>query len=244
MKITDVQAIHIRREDPNIGLFDGSYDDCLIVVHTDEGITGIGECESYSPAIVAIVNGPSSHNHAMGLREVLLGRDPTDPETLWQRMYDATDYVGRRGIMMHAIGGVDLALWDIAGQAAGKPIYELLGGAKRKRLRAYGTIYPMAKTPGEVRQQIRDAQAMNLRAFKFAADPWWMDDIELTATLLAAARSEAGNEARLIVDAALDRDRSKFVQAIIIDGCVSSIEQANQLADELIRAHKRYLPGW
>ena len=48
----------------------------------------------------------------------------------------------------------------------------------------------------------------------------------------------------LIIDAALERDRSKFVQAIIIDGCVSSIEQANRLADELIQAHKDYLPGW
>jgi alpha-galactosidase len=48
----------------------------------------------------------------------------------------------------------------------------------------------------------------------------------------------------LIIDAALERDRSKFVQAIIIDGCVSSFEQANQLADELIQAHKDYLPGW
>lgn len=48
----------------------------------------------------------------------------------------------------------------------------------------------------------------------------------------------------LIIDAALERDRSKFVQAIIIDGCVSSSEQANQLADELIQAHKDYLPGW
>ena len=48
----------------------------------------------------------------------------------------------------------------------------------------------------------------------------------------------------LIIDAALERDRSKFVQAIIIDGCVNSFDQADQLADELIQAHKDYLPGW
>src|SRR5262245_52568911 len=63
MKITDVRAIHLRIADPSIGTFDGSYDDCLIVIDTDVGLTGIGECESYSPAIAALVNGPSSHNH-------------------------------------------------------------------------------------------------------------------------------------------------------------------------------------
>src|SRR5581483_85142 len=203
MKITDIEAIHLRIEDPNIGLFDGSYDDCVIVVRTDEGITGIGEVESLAPAIQGIVNAPPAHNHARGLRELLLGEDPTDPERLWQAMYDGTDYIGRRGLMMHAIGGVDIALWDIAGQAQGKPICELLGGAKRDRLLAYGTIYPMARAPEEVRAQIAEARQTNLRAFKFAADPWWMDDIALTARLLHAAREEAGPDAILIVDAAL-----------------------------------------
>ncbi|HLV78852.1 MAG TPA: mandelate racemase/muconate lactonizing enzyme family protein, partial [Chthonomonadaceae bacterium] len=201
MKITDIEAIHIRIEDPNIGIFDGSYDDCLIMVRTDAGITGIGEVESLPPAIQGIVNAPPAHNHARGLRELLLGEDPTDPERLWQRMVEATDYVGRRGLMMHAIGGVDLALWDIAGQAAGKPVHALLGGAKRDRLQAYGTIYPMARTPEAVRRQVQEAQAMNLRAFKFAADPWWLDDLSLTARLLQTAREEMGTEAILIVDA-------------------------------------------
>jgi len=113
MKIIDVQAIHLRIEDPNIGLFDGSYDDCLIVIETDTGLTGIGEVESYSPAIMAMVDGPSSHNHAMCLRELLIGEDPSDPKRLWRKVYEATDYVGRRGIVMHALGGIDLALWDI-----------------------------------------------------------------------------------------------------------------------------------
>ena len=132
-----------------------------------------------------------------------MGADPSDPEKLWERMYDATNYVGRRGLMMHAIGGVDIALWDLAGQAAGKPIHALLGGARRDRVLAYGTIYPMGRTPEEVALQIAQAQAMNLRAFKFCADPWWLDDIENTANCLRAARRAAGTDARLIVDAAL-----------------------------------------
>ncbi len=203
MKITDIQAIHLRIEDPNIGLFDGSYDDCLIVVTTDDGRQGIGEVESFSPAIVALVNGPSSHNHAMCLRELLVGETLDDPARLWRKVYEATDYVGRRGIVMHALGGVDLALWDLHGQALGQPVHALLGGKKRDRLAAYGTIYPLERTPDGVRRQVREAQAMNLRNFKLVADPWWFDDLKLTGGLLRAGRTEAGPDARLIVDAAL-----------------------------------------
>ena len=203
MKITAVEAIHLRAEDPLIELFDGSYDDCVLVVHTDEGLTGIGETESLAPAIQAMVRGPSAHNHARSLSAVLVGADPNDPVELWHRMYESTDYVGRRGLAMHAIGGVDLALWDLRGKIAGKPVHELIGGAKRERVPAYGTIYPMARTAEEVRAQIAEGQAKNLRNFKFAADPWWLDDIALTGRLLAAAREQAGQAAHLIVDAAL-----------------------------------------
>ncbi|MCW3051968.1 MAG: mandelate racemase/muconate lactonizing enzyme family protein [Chthonomonadales bacterium] len=203
MVITDVEAIHLRIEDPNIEIFDGSYDDCLIVIRTDTGLTGIGEIESLAPAIQGIVYAPSAHNHARGLRELLIGEDPTDPIRLWNLMYEATDYIGRRGIVMHALGGIDIALWDLAGQSAGKPIHALLGGARRERLEAYGTIYPMARTPDGVREQVRAAQRMNLRNYKFAADPWWLDDVAQTRTLLLAARDEAGADAKLIIDAAL-----------------------------------------
>lgn len=203
MKITSIEAIHLRVEDPNIGLFDGSYDDCLIVVTTDDGRQGIGEVESFSPAIVALVNGPSSHNHAMCLRELLIGETLDDPVRLWQKVYNATDYVGRRGIVMHALGGMDLALWDLHAQKLGQPVHALIGGKKRDRLPAYGTIYPLERTPDGVKRQVEQAQAMNLRNFKLVADPWWFEDIALAERLLRAGREQAGPEARLIVDAAL-----------------------------------------
>jgi L-rhamnonate dehydratase len=206
MKITAVEAIHLRAEDPLIELFDGSYDDCVLVVHTDSGLIGIGETESMAPAIQAIVRGPSAHNHARSLSDVLVGTELSelsDPDALWRRMYESTDYVGRRGLAMHAIGGVDLALWDLRGKIEGKPVHQLLGGTKRDRLPAYGTIYPMAQTPEGVRAQVAAGQAKNLRNFKFAADPWWLNDIGRTGRLLAAARDQAGDDANLIVDAAL-----------------------------------------
>ena len=204
MKITDIEAIHLRCEDPNIGLFDGSYDDCIIRVTTDEGITGIGEVESLAPAIQAVINAEPAHNHACGLRKLLLGRDPMQTEELWQLMYEATDYIGRRGIVMHAIGGIDIALWDILGQAQQKPVAELLGGMKRDRIEAYGTIYPMARTTDQVAWQVEDAMSrLRLRNIKFSADPWWIDDLDLTARLLESARSTLGRDGKMIIDAAL-----------------------------------------
>jgi len=203
MRITSVEAIHLRAEDPLIELFDGSYDDCVLVVQTDTGLTGIGETESMAPAIQAIVRGPSVHNHARALASVLIGEDPSDPVALWHKMFEATDYLGRRGLTMHAIGGLDLALWDLRGKIEGKPVHALIGGAKRDRLTAYGTIYPMAQTEEEVHSQIAEGLARNLRNFKFAADPWWFDDIAHTGRLLSAARKQAGDQALLIVDAAL-----------------------------------------
>lgn len=203
MKIIDIEAIHLRVEHPNIGIFDGSYDDCVIVVHTDEGVTGLGETESMAPAIQAIINGPSAHSHARALKEVLVGCDPADPADLWHRMYEATDYVGRRGLVMHAIGGIDLALWDLRGKIENKPVHALIGGAHRDRLLAYGTIYPLKKSPEGVKEQVRAGKMLNLRAFKLCADTWWMEDLALTGRLLQAAREEAGANAKIIVDAAL-----------------------------------------
>jgi L-alanine-DL-glutamate epimerase-like enolase superfamily enzyme len=203
MKITDVRAHHIRIEDPNITLFDGSYDDCVIIIETDAGITGIGEVESLAPAIQAVVHSKDAHNHARGLRNVLMGQDPTNPEGLWEQMYDATDYIGRRGIVMHAIGGIDIALWDIAGKAAGKPVGELLGGIRHDRLEAYGTIYPLERNPKGVAAQVERARKMNLINIKLVADPWWFDDLALTASLFRAARRELGDSGKILVDAAL-----------------------------------------
>lgn len=203
MKIIRIETFHMRHEDPGISLFDGSYDDCVIRITTDTGHVGIGEVESFPAAIQALIHGPDAHNHARGLAGVLLGRDPNDA-TLWDELYDACDYVGRRGLTMHALGGLDLALWDLRGQAAGKPIHALLGGAKRNRLRAYGTIYPMGRTEDEVRRQVEDRLSrLHLSAIKFAADPWWMDDVAHTTRLLKAAREVLGPDRGLIVDCAL-----------------------------------------
>jgi len=202
MRITDVEAIELRVPGWTGATFDGSYDNCVIRVHTDAGITGIGEVDSVPSVIRAIIDAPRSHSHAMGLKEVLVGRDPTDVEGLWEEMYDATSYYGRRGVVIHAISGIDIALWDIRGKVEGKPLSALLGGAVRDRILAYGTVYPLGETPDEVRRNIDRGLRLGLRCIKIVADPFWRDDLDKTATLIRTAREHVGPEVRLMVDAA------------------------------------------
>jgi L-alanine-DL-glutamate epimerase-like enolase superfamily enzyme len=67
----------------------------------------------------ALVNASGSHAIANSLHDLLVGEDPVDVERLWQKMYRGLIYIGRRGIALHALSGIDIALWDIAGKAAG-----------------------------------------------------------------------------------------------------------------------------
>ena len=202
MKITDIEVIGLRVPGWDAQGFDGSYDNCVVQVHTDAGFTGLAEVDSVPSVIRAIVETPSSHVHARGLKDVLLGRDASDVEALWDMMYDATSYYGRRGVVIHAISAIDIALWDIRGKAAGKPVVEMLGEKQRDRVKAYGTIYPLGVTPDEVRKNIDRGLELGLQAIKICAEPFWRDDFARAETLIRAARDHVGGSIDLMIDAA------------------------------------------
>jgi len=116
-----------------------------IKVHTDEGIVGLGEpyLENHADVVIAEVH---------RLEPFLIGQDPTRIEHLWEVMYNAG--IGYKGgpVKMSALSGIDIALWDIAGKAAGLPIHKLLGGATRERIKLYratGGSLPHFVEPGE-----------------------------------------------------------------------------------------------
>jgi L-rhamnonate dehydratase len=73
------------------------------------------------------------------LARFLEGRDPTQIEKIWDQMYFSTQYYGRKGLVLNAISGVDLALWDLLGKLRGEPVYQMLGGAVRDELVFYAT---------------------------------------------------------------------------------------------------------
>jgi galactonate dehydratase len=114
-------------------------------LHTDEGLVGLGEpyLENHPETVIAEVR---------RLEPLLVGRDPLQREDLWQTMYEAG--CGYKGgpVTMSAISGIDIALWDLAGKWAGAPIYQLLGGACRDRIRIYrstGGHAPHSVEPGQ-----------------------------------------------------------------------------------------------
>jgi L-alanine-DL-glutamate epimerase-like enolase superfamily enzyme len=148
----------------------------------------------------ALVAAGASHAIAGSFHELLVGEDPTDVERLWQKMYRGVIYIGRRGIALHALSGIDIALWDIAGKAAGKPVHELLGGAKRDRVRAYASRL-MPDTPEETAEAVTALCEQGFTAVKLGWGPLGKDpkhDVKL-----AASAKEAAGENDILIDAGL-----------------------------------------
>jgi galactonate dehydratase len=130
MKITHIETIHLAK---GIRVHAGPIQWLWVRIHTDEGLTGLGETYPHPEAEKAVIH------HS--LAPVLIGRDPLSIDRLWADMFQAISYSGWAGAEMRAISAIDIALWDLAGKAAGAPIYQLLGGASRQSIRIYNTCY-------------------------------------------------------------------------------------------------------
>src|SRR5712691_7319639 len=128
----------------------------LVQIETDNGIVGIGESGPGGGATATVIE--------KDLAPLLIGEDPLLIEGLWQKMFARTRQYGRRGIVMNAISGIDIALWDIAGKVAGLPLYRLLGGC-RDRVEAYasGGFYQEGKG---VDQLAGEAEGYRARGFQ------------------------------------------------------------------------------
>lgn len=198
MKITDVEAVHLRLPEVE-EIADGTQDVLVVRVHTDAGLVGIGEVSSQSYVCKAIVEAPRSAERRHGLREILVGQDVVDVPSLWDRMYYHTNRYGRRGAVIHAMSGVDIALWDLKGKALGIPIYELWGGAKRTTVRAYASFL-FGTCPDETATLARHGTEMGLSAVKFGWSHFGQDP-ELDRAHVAAARRAIGGDCELMVDA-------------------------------------------
>jgi L-alanine-DL-glutamate epimerase-like enolase superfamily enzyme len=142
MRITDVRT-HVL-VDPGLdpGATSSAQDTIVVEVDTDEGITGIGETDLNAWIARACIESPATNTMDRGLRAMLLGRDPRDPEGIWQDLYVGSAMTGRRGAVVNAIGALDIALWDIAGKAAGVPAWRLLGEQAHEHLVPYASLQP------------------------------------------------------------------------------------------------------
>lgn len=199
MKITDVEVICLRVPPVDAPCEWG--DDAFIVrVHTDAGLVGIGESDTSPIAAKGMIDAPESHSSSCGLRRLLVGENPLEIQKLWDRMYARSNYAGRRGLGIHAMSAIDIALWDIASQYYQVPIYMLLGGKYRDRIPAYGTFIP-ADTPEENRVRVRELMSQGFRSLKFGGGILGQDP-DTDEAIISAIRDETGPDFELQIDVA------------------------------------------
>jgi L-alanine-DL-glutamate epimerase-like enolase superfamily enzyme len=214
MRITGVETLLLRQ--PEVRLVgDGTQDVTIVRVHTDAGLTGTGEAHTSPYAARALIEAPSSHVAGRGLAEVIMGRDPLDIEVLWDDMYRQTMVFGRRGVAMHALSAIDLALWDIYGQATGLPLYRLLGGRRRARVRAYASIL----WPGTTADAVRTVSELAARGFTAVKLGWGGlgQDLRADVATVAALRRAVGEGVDLMIDVGQGMSRKaarRFVGAM------------------------------
>ncbi len=125
----------------------------LVEIETNEGIIGWGEafCQGLEPPEISAAVIQNS------LNELIIHENPLDIERLWHKMYNQTRDYGRKGSVIAAISAIDIALWDISGKYYKKPIYQLLGGAFRKKIKPYATGFYRIKGQGEAPRLAEEA---------------------------------------------------------------------------------------
>ncbi len=142
MRITGIDCHVLLAPDVDVERTSSAQDGFVVEVHTDAGITGIGETDVNPWIAKACIEAPGTHTMGRGLRDLLIGSDPLDPAGTWEKLYVGTAMNGRRGALINAMGAIDIALWDIAGKAAGVPCHQLLGGAVKREIVPYASLQP------------------------------------------------------------------------------------------------------
>jgi galactonate dehydratase len=187
MKITDIKTFHAN---------DGQRNSIFLEIETDEGITGVGEAYSIGPdrSVIAMID---------EMKPWFVGQDPGRIEWLIRRAKNTMRFpLGQ--VAWSAISGIDLALWDIAGKAAGLPVYSLLGGKTRDRVRVYHGIY--GDSPEEVGEHAVRLMDEGYSAFKTSPLPsnWreipWRQALREAKHRMSAIRDAIGVSPDLAVD--------------------------------------------
>jgi D-galactarolactone cycloisomerase len=162
----------------------------LVEVTTGDGITGWGEAFG-PPELTAAITA--------WLAPPLLGQDAMAREAIWQALYNRLRDHGQRGLVVEAISAIDIALWDIAGQALGLPIHRLLGGPLRQEVEAYATGFYRRERDDHLRYLVEEAEQRRAEGFatlKLKTGWGLAEDIALTR----AFRDAIGPDCGLLVD--------------------------------------------
>jgi len=197
MKITDIEAIVLEQKLNDADSFSFSQHKyssrvvCIVKITTDEGIIGWGE--SFGPAIV---NKTIIDNVYASL---VIGMDPFDTEVIWEKLYNKLRDHGQKGVSIEAISAIDIALWDIKGKALNMPVYKLLGGTFRKRIKAYATglYYRDDRKIGKLEEEAEKYMKKGFKMLKIKIG----FGIDYDKALVKAIRRVIGKDVSLMVDA-------------------------------------------
>ncbi len=168
MKITAIDCHVLVIPEYDVEACSSAQDDLIVVIHTDEGLTGIGETDTNPWVARECIRAKGTHCMGLGLEEMLIGEDPLQPEAIWHKLYSGSKMTGRRGAVICAMGAIDMALWDLRGKALGQPVYKLLGGAVKYHITPYASLLPEGHTVEEYTKSLV-ARARGAKKFGFKA---------------------------------------------------------------------------
>lgn len=211
MKITGVDCHVLLDPEFDIGATSSAQDDLVVEIHTDEGISGVGETDVNPWIARECILAPGTHTMGQGLTEMLIGADPLYVEDLWERLYTGSAMNGRRGAVINAIGAIDIALHDLRGKALGKPCHELLGETVRTAVAPYASLQPEVSGFDAYRDSLVewavDARRRGFRAAKAEvtlsgpyAHVGLREPYTRATEVIAAVRAAVGDDFVLMVD--------------------------------------------
>jgi L-alanine-DL-glutamate epimerase-like enolase superfamily enzyme len=207
MKITDVRTVLLTgpcTNDPFLTECRKRRSAAFIEVHTDTSLVGLGEtyagyfCPEVVPGIVEF------------FAPALLGQPVDDIAELWARMYHCGNYWCRVGLGVAVLSGIEAALWDLQGKAAGVPVHELLGGRQHDALLGYATGGPSNYPKDRLAAKLDFYLGLGFRAVKLGAGSWTGDvaytpsdpaeAADFEADKLAFVRSQVGDRVQVMLD--------------------------------------------
>jgi L-alanine-DL-glutamate epimerase-like enolase superfamily enzyme len=194
MKIREIRCAGLRGATPEGGWSNELRpEDCvhtLVVVHTDEGLFGLGSVFTNDQLVKAALK---------VLEPIFIGENPLEPERVSEKLHQHTFWLGRGGTLTHTISGIDIALWDLLGQVVQQPIGRLLGGRYREKVMPYASV--LMETPKALAEKLKGIRSQGFRAFKIGWGPFGRQSNRMDEAIVKAAREAVGLESLLMVDA-------------------------------------------
>lgn len=179
----------------------------LIKIIDKAGRFGIGESDGPPSAVKEFLEMDTAHGWQMNINDILVGKDPIEFVANYNAMYESQIWVGRRGLGINAISGVDMALYDLAGKQHNVPAYKLLGGAQREGAVPYATLYPSIDTNApydelldEYKRITDKAKEIGFTAVKYAIMPNDYLSDNVLVRFITDLRDYLGYEMDMMVD--------------------------------------------